>query len=357
MKLVKKLKNSRQFWRAEHFVYLTLAAAFLIFGWWLVGLNYVNHRSLSGQTAGSSQASQLFYKSLDLSLVRRAEFSSQKIKQLNLVGADAQTRRYIFSFGVPHDNLVEKGLLDLPAQAPPKNGFPVIILCHGYSNPWSYSTERGYLGDMEFYASHGFAVLKPDFRGQGLSIPDGQPEGAYYSMAYNTDVMSLIAAVKKTSYLNAQDINLWGHSMGAYIALRAGVISPDVKKVILLSGPVASFSNMYQQYVAVSDSQNPTAANIRLDAIDRYGSPLTNPDFWDKASPINYLGDTKAAIQIHVGSNDRVVPPFFSAQLDAELTKLHKKHEYYVYPGGNHGLGPESPLVWQRSLDFLQTKN
>jgi len=355
MKLENKIIRRRSLVRAENLVVVALAALFITFSWWIIGLNYASHRNLAGQVSGTSSDSQNDYKSLDLSLARKAEFTSQAIKKLSSSTLANGAQKSVFSFGVPHDNLVEKGLMLLPSAPAPAGGYPVIILCHGYANPWSYSTESAYLPDMAFYASHGYAVLKPDFRGQGLSIPDGRPEGAYYSMGYNTDMMSLIAAVKRTAYLNPDKINLWGHSMGAYIALRAAVISPDVKKVVLLSGPVASFTEMYQDYIAVSDTQNPTAANIRLDALNAYGTPLTNPGFWAKASPINYLNGTRASFQIHVGSNDELVPPKFSAELDGILTKDGKKHEYYYYAGGDHGLLAERSQIYQRSLSFLQS--
>jgi len=352
----KRPRLGRSAIKAEHFLYFLVIFLLLTFAWWLVGLNYVNHRNYSG-SFGSSSAENLDYNSLDLSLVKKAEFTSQPIQQLSRVQSTSNSvRQYIFSFGVPIDNLTEKGLLTLPTSAAPSGGYPVIILCHGYANPWDYSTEKSYNSDSIFYASHGFAVLKPDFRGQGLSIPDGQPEGAYYSMAYNTDVLSLIAAIKDTSYLDKKQINIWGHSMGGYIALRAAVTSKDIKNAIILSGPVASLADMYSAYVAVSDTQNATAANVRLDALDHYGTPYTNPDFWNKASPINYVSQTNAKFQIHVGSDDGLVPPAFSADLDQALTKAGKKHEYYVYEGGRHGLVPERSLIWQRSLDLMQAK-
>jgi dipeptidyl aminopeptidase/acylaminoacyl peptidase len=354
---MKKVKiPGKKIVRAEHFIYFLIFALLLTFAWWLVGLNYVNHRNLNGSTANTSPSAQQYYRSLDLSLVRQAAFPSQSLHQLAQVNQsqNANVRQYIFSFGVPLDNLTEKGLLALPATPAPKGGYPVIILCHGYANPWSYSTEASYTPDVLFYASHGFAVIKPDFRGQGLSVPNGQPEGAYYSMAYNTDVLSLITAIKKTAYLNKNQINIWGHSMGAFVALRAAVTSKDIKNAILLSGPVGSFADMYNAYVAISDTQNATAANIRLDILDHYGTPYSDPAFWTKASPISYLADTSTRFQIHVGTDDRVVPPQFSADLDAALNGLKKSHDYYVYPGGNHGLMAERSYIWQRSLVSLQ---
>jgi len=245
-------------------------------------------------------------------------------------------------------------LLMLPNTPKPTNGYPVIILCHGYINPDEYLTAEGYLSDMAFYASHGFAVVKPDFRGQGLSSGQGLPEGAYYSMAYNTDVMSLISALKQTSYIDKTKINIWGHSMGAYIALRASVISKDIKNTILLSGPVGSFEQTYLSYVPPSDENNPEALRVRNQVFAKYGTPADDQSFWKNASPTNFLNDTNSRIQIHVGALDSVVPPQLSADLNDDLNNLHINHEYYLYQDGRHGLMLQRSLIWARSLSAFQ---
>ncbi len=350
---IKKAKHlSKRIVKAEAFFYLVLVAIFLGGLGWLTDSRYQDAHPVNGQVSESSLGADN-YKQLNLGLAAKAYYSNTAIQKSRTTTSGAGFTNMVFDFKVPKDNLTEHGLMSLPTSPAPPHGYPVVILLHGYANPWSYSTYNAYLGDMEFYAAHGFAVLKPDFRGQGLSIADGTPDGAYYSMSYNTDVMSLIAATRQTHYLSKTDINLWGHSMGAYIALRAAVLSPSIKNVILLSGPVGNIADMFSSYVAISDRLNPTASAIRADMLDKFGTPVTNPSYWNNTSPLNYLSKTKAHIQIHVGSADKIVPPHFSADLDKKLTEAKKDHEYYVYPGGTHGLGKDRSLIWSRSLSAL----
>jgi dipeptidyl aminopeptidase/acylaminoacyl peptidase len=173
-------------------------------------------------------------------------------------------------------------------------------------------------------------------------------------MSYNTDVMSLIAAVKQTSYLNRNDINIWGQSMGGYIALRAAVLSPDIKTAILLASPVGTPQDMFKLYTPISDTDNITARNIRKNELAHLGTPISNPNFWDKASPINYLGSMRAYVMIFVGRQDRIVPYKFSTDLNSALTNSHKAHSYTLYTRGTHGLVPERQLIWRTSLKQLQ---
>lgn len=296
---------------------------------------------------------QVAYKNLDLKIAAQAKYGGSQIKKIRDLGIENNVRISVVTFNVSPDGLTEFGLMTEPVSKKPANGFPVLILLHGYVTPNRYSTTLFYRSDMEEYSKSGFVVIKPDLRGQGLSLHDGKAEGAYYSMAYNTDVMSLIADIKSTDYLDSSNISLWGHSMGAYIALRAAVISPDIKNVILLSGPVGRVSDMFNSYVAVSDRNNPVARYIREAVLLRYGTPDQKPKFWNATSPLSYLSQLNANVQINVGTADKIVPPHFSADLNRALNNARKPHEYYIYQGGSHGLVDERPLIYQRSLKLL----
>jgi dipeptidyl aminopeptidase/acylaminoacyl peptidase len=335
--------------------------------WWLIlvggiaGASWLGYSLVLSQSTETGQLSdQQTYPgenlshSLDLRLAAKAAYPSTALSLVKDLGTIDGLKQRIVSFGVPTDGLTEYGLLMLPSTPKPASGYPTLILCHGYVNPSEYVTTRYYISDMEFYASHGFAVIKPDFRGQGLSSGQGLPEGAYYSMAYNTDVISLISSLKQTDYIDKSKLNIWGHSMGAYIALRASVISKDIKNTVILSGAVGSFKQMYLSYIPPSDENNPEALRIRSNIFSKYGTPAEDTAFWKNASPDSFLSRTTANIQIHVGLLDTTVPPELSADLDADLSAIHKNHQYYVYQDGRHGLVAERSVIWLRSLALLQ---
>lgn len=347
-----------QFQRPSKRLYWALAAILVILGagWLFYTKSLTDTLPKSGTLAEDQQFPlnpQAAYRNLDLKIASQAKFDSDSITKIRDLGIDNGVKKAVISFRVADDKLTEYGLMTTPAAAQPPGGYPVIILCHGYATPKVYSTQYYYLSDMEEYSKAGFVVIKPDFRGQGLSLHAGKPEGAYYSMAYNTDVMSLISAVKKTANLDSSNVNLWGHSMGAYIALRAAVISPDIKNVVLLSGPVGKVVDMFRDYTAVSDKYNQVANNIKQAVLLRYGTPVSNPKFWQATSPLSYLGQLKADVQIHVGSADMLVPPRFSQELNAALAAAHKRHSYFVYHGGTHGLVNQRPQIYLRSLQLL----
>ncbi len=311
----------------------------------------------AGQLESSQPHSgEVLHKSLDLRLAAQAEYPSAPIIVEKDLGTQNGIKEKIVAFKVVDDNLTEHALVMEPSTPAPEAGYPVVIICHGYANPKDYETTKGYTIDMEFYAKHGFVAIKPDFRGQGLSSDAGQSDSAYYSMSYNTDTMSLISAIKQTKGMDKDNINIWGHSMGAYIALRASVLSKDIKNTILLSGPVGALTHMYVTYIPPSDENNPFALDTRQRLFAKYGTPAENDSFWKNTSPSNFLGHTAAHYQINVGAMDRVVPPDLSAELDSELTSLHRAHQYYIYADGDHGLINKRPLIWNRSLTVMNQK-
>lgn len=322
-------------------------AAFLIYGLWHT------HTERGQYGIADTYIGEKLYLSLDLNVAAKAKFYSSPIRIYKDLGKKDGLKQQEFEFDVKDDGLTEYGLMVRPSSCP-AGGCPVLILLHGYVSPRRYRTDKDYLSDMEFYARRGFLVVKPDLRGQGLSIHSGQPSSAYYSMGYSTDVMSLIAALKQTAGVNHAQLNLWGHSLGAYVALRAAVLSPDIKNTILLSGPVGSLEDMYLTYLPPSDENNPYALADRADIFAKYGSPAENPAFWRDASPIYSLSRIKGRVQIHVGLLDTVVAPRFSADLNAALNKAGISHQYYVYPDGRHSLGAQRSQIYSRSLRILE---
>lgn len=311
----------------------------------------------SGQfVPGENYTGEKFSRNLDLRVAAENTYPSSSLFVVKKLGTVDGTSRSIIGFQVPVDGLTEFGLMVQPTGQKPPGGYPVIVLCHGYANPATYQTGLNYLDDMKFYAQHGFVVIKPDYRGQGVSINNGQADSGYYSMAYNTDVMSLISALKKTNYIDKSNINLWGHSLGAYVALRAAVLSESVKNLVILSGPVDNLSKMYLEYIPPSDINNLNALKTRQNVFNKYGPPTENTVFWKNASPITHVKRIKAHIQINVGSLDQTVPPIFSADLNDALNQNHISHEYYVYPDGEHSLSAQRDLIWKRSLQVFQPK-
>ncbi len=263
--------------------------------------------------------------------------------------------RYISSY--KSDGLKIYALLLVPKGVKPAQGWPVIILNHGYIIPEKYTPDGNYIPQADAFAKNGYIVFKPNYRGNGKS--EGSPTSAFYSPDYTVDDLNAIASVKKYFAADPTRIGVWGHSMGGAITLRDLVIdTTDIKAAVIWGGVVSSYNdiiyNWENKVTYKPDAEDLMLRNKNKDVlIGLYGTPATNPDFWNSCDPTYFLNDVLAPVQIDVGLADNQVPPVFSEVLYDELKILGKKIEYYKYPGSNHDINQDFDLAMKRTIDFF----
>ena len=267
-------------------------------------------------------------------------------------------KQYLTSY--VSDGLKIYALLTVPMGQKPSSGWPVILFNHGYIPPETYQTfptVGQYATYLPVFASNGYIVFKPDYRGNGNS--GGKPEGAYYSSAYAIDDLNALASIKKYTDVNPNKIGIWGHSMGGNITLRDLVVdTKDIKAAVIWGGVVGSYEDLFynwQRRVTYQPSARELALrnNLRQNLVDKYGSPRQNPSFWNTLDPTKFVKDITVPIQLDAGGNDEEVPVAFSTSLRDLLRKNGKTVEYYEYPGANHNISQAFTSAMQHSLDFF----
>jgi uncharacterized protein len=280
--------------------------------------------------------------------------STLTIEQILSPGSNYQ--QYIASY--LSDGLKIYGLLTVPNGQKPVGGWPVIIFNHGYIPPQQYRTTERYVAYVAAIAQSGYIVFKSDYRGNGSS--EGTPEGAYYSPAYATDVLNAVSTLKQYKDANPNKIGMWGHSMGGNITLRDLVINPkDIKVAVIWGGVVGSYDDLMNNWQRRVSYQPPPSEliqrnNYRQSLVQKYGTPATNPAFWNAIDPTTHLADITSPIQLHTGGDDEEVPVAFSVGLYQKLQQAGKIVEYYNYPGGDHNIAsPNFELAMQRSIEFF----
>jgi dipeptidyl aminopeptidase/acylaminoacyl peptidase len=293
---------------------------------------------------------------LSIEVMRKGNYPGSDLTIEETLAPGFNYNQYIASY--QSDGLKIYGLLTVPIDEKPEKGWPVIIFNHGYIPPTEYRTTERYVAYVDSFARNSYIIFKPDYRGNGSS--EGHPEGAYYSPAYAVDVLNALAALKKFKDADPNNIGMWGHSMGGNIILRDIVVNTkDVKAAVIWGGVVASYEdlmNNWQHRVSYQPSQRELAYrnNYRQQLITQYGTPESNPTFWNALDPTFYLSDINTPIQLHSGENDEEVPPSFSEDLYSKLNDLGRTVEYYSYPGGDHNISsPNFEVAMQRSLEFF----
>jgi dipeptidyl aminopeptidase/acylaminoacyl peptidase len=150
-------------------------------------------------------------------------------------------------------------------------------------------------------------------------------------------------------------IGMWGHSMGGNITLRALVIQPDIKVAVIWAGVTATYKDLLENWHPPPGISSPPSFNRswRQDFIAKYGTPEQNPQFWDSISPMSYLADITAPIQIHHAAGDVEVPIQFSQTLSADLQAAGKSVQLYTYPGDDHNISAHFSVAITRSVAYF----
>jgi len=304
------------------------------------------------ESTSSLIPSPLFSSPLEIATMRKQKYPGSEITIEQTLSDGRNYHQYIASYR--SDGLKIYGLLTVPIGEKPKNGWPVIIFNHGYIPPNEYQTTERYVAYVDAFARNGYVVFKSDYRGNGNS--EGIPEGSYYSSAYTIDVLNALASIKKYPGVNPNKIGMWGHSMGGNITLRSLVVDPnDIKAAVIWGGVVGSYTDIMHWhdplYRPPTDQRRRN--NQRESLMKKYGTPESNPAFWNSIDPTHFLADIKAPIQLDAGSDDIEVPAAFSAKLATQLQKLGKTVEFYEYSGSDHNISQSFDLAIQRSIEFF----
>ncbi|MDO8498854.1 MAG: alpha/beta fold hydrolase [bacterium] len=322
-----------------------------VLGWRFYG----QAKNQPGSTTVNLPASLQQANPLMISEMRKGSYPGSSLIIEQTLSSGINYTQYIASYY--SDGLKIYGLLTVPEGEKPKNGWPVIIFNHGYIPPDQYRTTERYIAYVDAFARAGYVVFKPDYRGNGNS--EGKPEGAYYSPAYTVDVLNALSSVKKLPEVNPNKIGMWGHSLGGNITLRSLVVSSDIKAAVIWGGVVGTYDdlmNNWQRRVPYTPSPRElTLRNrSRQELISKYGTPSSNPSFWNSLDPNYNLQYVQSPVQLHAGEEDEEVPWQFSQGLDERLKKIGKTVEFYIYPEADHNISePSFDLAMQRSVSFF----
>lgn len=245
----------------------------------------------------------------------------------------------------------------MPQGEKPKSGWPVIIFNHGFIPPAEYRTTERYIAYTDAFSRNGYLLFRPDYRGHGSS--EGVATGGYGSNDYTIDVLNALASIKKYKDADPKRIGMWGHSMGGYITLRSMVVTPDVKAGVIWAGVVASYPDLIYNWRR-PNPLTPTLPAIRRgwrqNMTGQFGTPETNPQFWNSISANSYLADISGPVQLHHGTADHSVPLEFSVKLDKQLKEAGKESELYIYEGDDHNIANNVSIALQRSVNFFDAQ-
>lgn len=262
--------------------------------------------------------------------LRSRLYGGGQVEFLEVLGQNVFFTKYLIRY--PSDRLNIYGFANIPNEEGPH---PVIIALHGYIDPAVYYTLDYTTHYADALANAGYIVLHPNLRG----YPPSDDGGNLFRVGMAIDVLNLIEIVKTqsggTDPLRTADpnrIGLWGHSMGGGISTRVLTVSADVDAAVL--------------YGSMSGDEQKNYEAIRVWSGDTRGLDELEipPDELARISSMYFFDQITAAVSIHHGKADTLVPLEWSVLTCDQLRALGKNVECTYYENMPHtfyGAGDE----------------
>ena len=213
--------------------------------------------------------------------------------------------------------------------------YPLIVAIHGGPQAADVLSFNGGYGS-QVYAGAGYAVLMPNYRnstnyGQKFEI---ESQGDYFTKGYQ-DIMAGVDHLIATGLVDSTQMGVLGWSAGGHWSNWI-LTHTNRFKAISTGAGVYNWISMYGE----SDTQRGRQWYL--------GDKMYWDDMehWWKQSPAAYIKNAKTPTMIHVVEGDPRVPRPESEGLYMALQRLGVPTEFYVYPGGTHGIpDPRNALL------------
>jgi uncharacterized protein len=291
--------------------------------------------------ASALQAKDPFPLSIDA--LRKYVFTPSEITIEKNVARTPSYTSTIVSY--KSDGLKLFAMMYTPVQDTKDKKIPVVIVNHGYIPPNRYSTVTSYHDVSAYYASCGFIVFKPDYRGHAES--EGKTDSPFNSIYYSIDVLNLIEAIRTFPAADMTHLFMYGHSMGGEVTLRVLEVTDAVKAATLWAPVSAPFPENTLFFIR---KLSPDATKNIESAI----AALIGPRDYDSLSPLYYTRYIKIPILLQHGTADESVPYSWSLKLTSEFAANNVKYTFYTYEGENHNLAIRSyATVKKRDVEFF----
>jgi dipeptidyl aminopeptidase/acylaminoacyl peptidase len=237
------------------------------------------------------------------------------------------------------DGLALDGVLTLPPGAKAQN-LPVVILPHG--GPIGIVDQVGFDWMAQAFASRGYAVFQPNYRGSGGHGAAFRDAGfGEFGRKMLSDISDGLDALAKQGVVDRHRACIVGFSYGGYAAM-AGVTVQQGLYRCAVAGSGLSDLPLMLTWVA-----------------RRYGAPSASLSFWREAmgptvpgapslksiSPVAYAARADAPILLIHGEDDSVVPLEQSQIMYSALKNAGKPVEYIQTKSEDHWLSREDTRV------------
>jgi dipeptidyl aminopeptidase/acylaminoacyl peptidase len=251
------------------------------------------------------------------------------------------------------DGLELDGVLTLPPGSTGKK-LPVVVMPHG--GPIDVRDQVGFDYWAQAFASRGYAVFQPNYRGssgKGLDfIRAGYGE---WGRKMLSDVADGLGALAKDGVVDPARACIVGGSYGGYAALAGVTIQQGLYRCSVSVGGVSDLTAFLSWQL---DRTGAKSTTMRFDH-KAMGVGVPGAPSLSSLSPANLASKVTAPVLLIHGTDDTIVPIEQSQKMQAALKAAGKSVDYLVLQGEDHWMskGQTRTQMVKASIEFVLKNN
>jgi len=209
---------------------------------------------------------------------------------------------------------------------------PAILLPHG--GPESYD-KINFDWVAQYFASRGFLVIQPQFRGSDGFGADFILKGrGEWGRKMQHDLTDAVRTLIKSEYVDANKVCIVGFSYGGYAALAGATFSPNLYQCAVSINGVADVKQMLDDEKSEYGSDHWVVSYWQESIING----TIAEDHLENISPITHVKNVQIPILLIHGEYDEVVPISQSENMYEELKDAGKQVTLVELNKGDHYL-------------------
>ena len=220
---------------------------------------------------------------------------------------------------------------------------PAIVYIHGgptaqFTNTWTPLVQE--------YLDRGYIVIAPNYRGStGYGREFREANRFAMGKLDLDDVVKSVEYLVGTGLVDPRRIAVTGGSFGGYLTMCALTKYPDLWAA---GSALVPFLNWFTEIANERD-------DLQYWDKQNMGDPEKDKERLREASPIFYIDQVKAPVQLIAGAHDPRCPASETLQARDELQRLGKKAEVVIYEDEGHGFLKLDNRVdaYKKNLQFL----
>lgn len=220
------------------------------------------------------------------------------------------------------------GYLTLPANAG-EGPHPLILMPHGGPELRDIFT---YQSDVQFLATRGYAVFRPNFRGSsGYGRAFAEAGYGQWGGRMQDDLTDAVAHLASTGVIDPARVCIMGASYGGYAALAGAAYTPNTYRCAISIAGVSDLVEQSRYVVRVGDEDD--AAYIRRSI----GDARTERARLMARSPVNAAASINIPVLLLHGDQDSIVTVEHSQRMNRALRQAGRDVRYVEIEGEGHG--------------------